>query len=118
MEAESERVRRVVLKNARGHAFFEFGEPMLQEPDRVSCAPLHVLLVAARAQFEDVSMPEGLYPEVGSRMMTRLFTGQDLNDGWITVQEGVYRYAVTQNGGVLVRTVLFEYLGTEVLWSD
>jgi hypothetical protein len=48
------------------------------------------------------------WPEVGSRMMSRMLTGQDMADGWIVVQEGVYRYAVGQNGGMLVRSVLFE----------
>jgi hypothetical protein len=30
------------------------------------------------------------FPEVGSRMMmTRILTGQDIEDGWINVQKGV-----------------------------
>ena len=32
---ETERVERVVVKNARGHAFYEYGEPMLLEPEHV-----------------------------------------------------------------------------------
>jgi hypothetical protein len=59
-----------------------------------------------------------LWPEVGSRMMTRVITGQDLSNGWVIVQEGVYRYAVVQQGGILVRSVLREYLATEVYWDD
>ena len=62
-----ERVDRVVIKNARGHAFFE----------------------------------------------------QDLVDGWVVVQEGVYRYAVSRGeDGLSVRIVISEYLATEVVWSD
>ncbi len=113
---EAERVRRVVLKNARGHAFFEFGEPMLEEPDSINWVPLHTLSDSGRAQFEDVSM-QGSCPEVGSRMMTRIFTGQDMDAGWVIVQQGVYRYAVTQSDGLLVRSVVAEYLGTEVHWN-
>jgi hypothetical protein len=88
---EPERISRVVLKNARGHAYFEYGEPMLDNPSRVWFAPLEGLRLEERAEFEDV---EGghLWPEVGSRMLTRALTGQDL---------------VIQN-----------YLATEVLWDD
>jgi hypothetical protein len=32
---EQDRIDRVVVKNARGHAFYEYGEPMLSEPDHV-----------------------------------------------------------------------------------
>lgn len=114
------RVNRVVVKNARGHAFYEYGEPMLREPDEVRAAPLESLTAAQRDAFENIQ-GDGMiagWPEVGSRMMTRLVTGQDLRDGWVIVQDGVYRYGVAQSGGILVRSVLFEYLATEVRWDD
>ena len=39
-------------------------------------------------------------------------------EAWQEVQEEVYRYAVLpMSGQVLVRTVLYEYLATEVAWS-
>jgi hypothetical protein len=69
-----------------------------------------------RAEFESAGTGPA-WPEVGSRMMTRMVTGQDLRDGWIVVQDGVYRYAVIQEGGMLVKSVLFEYLATEVHWD-
>ena len=50
--------------------------------------------------------------------MTRVMTGQDLCEGWVVVQDSVYRYGVTQSGGILVRSVLFEFLATEVYWSN
>ena len=37
---ESERIERVVLKNARGHAYFELGEPMLCPPRLIRAIPL------------------------------------------------------------------------------
>ena len=41
-----------------------------------------------------------------------------IDDGWQDVQEGVYRYAVIPTAGqVLVRSVAYEYLATEVLWE-
>ena len=113
---EQERVDRILLKNARGHAFFEYGEPMLQPPARIWSAPLETLGDARRAAFEDVS-GGALWPEVGSRMMTRALTGHDLLDGWVAVQTGVYRYAVIREGLMLVRIVIREYLAAEVSWD-
>ena len=34
-----ERIERVVVKNARGHAFFEIGEPMMHKPASVRVIP-------------------------------------------------------------------------------
>ncbi|WP_095448451.1 hypothetical protein [Ochrobactrum quorumnocens] len=114
---EHDRLRRVLIKNARGHAFYELGEPMLGEPSRVWFGPLVVLDETQSEVFENVVWPEGLMPEVGSRLMTRFITGDDLDEGWIIVQEGVYRYAVLQSGGVIVRLVMREYLAAEIIWE-
>lgn len=115
---ETERINRVVVKNARGHVFYEYGEPMLTEPDQVWTMPLELLPVAQRDAFENIHGGEAGWPEVGSRMMTRLMTGQDLRDGWVVVQDGIYRYSVAQPGGILARSVLYDYLATEVCWHD
>jgi len=116
---EQDRIDRVILKNARGHAFFELGEPLTVAPEHVWSVPLVALSTDQRAAFEDISPGQfASWPEVGSRMMTRLCTGQDFEKGWVIVQDGIYRYAVCQTGGVLVRTVLFEYLATEIYWEN
>lgn len=117
---ETERINRVVVKNARGHAFYEYGEPLLTVPDHVWATPLESMTEAERGTFENAKEDGVLagWPEMGSRMMTRVITGQDLFDGWIVVQDGVYRYRVEQSEAMLVRSVLFEYLATEVYWSD
>ncbi len=119
-EPERERVERIVMKNARGHVFYECGEPMLSEPQHVRAVPLAAMPSAAREGFENDGMAGelALWPEVGSRMMTRVLTGQDMRDGWILVQDGVYRFRLQQGSGIVVRSVLFEYLATEVGWSD
>jgi hypothetical protein len=113
---ERERVERVVVKNARGHVYFEYGEPMLEAPAHVWYAPLPLLSEKDRIQFEAVQTGS-LWPEMGSRMMNRVLTGQDLSDGWVIAQDGVYRYAVLQQGRLVVRSVIEEYLATEVLWD-
>ncbi len=62
-------------------------------------------------------MRHTFWPELGSRMMTRILTGQDLSDGWVIVQDGVYRDAVLQQGRLTVRSVIEECLATEVRWD-
>lgn len=118
-EPERERVERIVVKNARGHVFYEYGEPMLGEPTHVSTLPLTAMPTAARKGFENDGIVGELagWPEVGSRMMARVLTGQDMRDGWVIVQDGVYRFRLQQRSGIVVRSVLFEYLATEVHWS-
>ena len=117
---ETERIHRVIVKNARGHVFYEFAEPILTEPDQVRSAPLESLTVAQRNAFESIQGNNSVagWPEVGSPMMARVVTGQDLSDGWIIVQDGTYRYGVVQCGVTLVRSVLYNYLATEVYWND
>jgi len=115
-----ERINRVVVKNARGHAYFEWGEPMLNAPIHVWTTPLESMSSEQRSDFESAGEGPGLavWPEVGSRMMSRLVTGAVLSDGWVIVQSGTYRYSVDASGGLRVRTVLWEYLATEVLWES
>jgi hypothetical protein len=114
------RVNRVVVKNARGHAYFEFGEPMMTEPTHVWACPLESMTSKDREDFEGTVYSGQLspWPEVGSRMMTRVLTGQDMAGPWVIVQQGVYRYSLSQCGGLLVRSVLSEYLATEVYWEQ
>ena len=118
-QPESEPIHRIVLKNARGHAFFEFGEPMLDEPDQVWATPLVSLNKAQHSEFESIGTFGGTaaWAEVGSRTLARQMTGQDRKNGWVVVQPDVYRYAAFQAGTLTVRSVLRNYLATEVFWS-
>lgn len=115
---EEARIYRVVLKNARGHVWYEIGQPVLNEPDNIWAKPFARLTREQRVHFEGLTADSTGWPEVGSRMMTRLITGQDLQNGWVVVQDGVYRYRVEQFGGFLVWSVLHEYLATEVYWEE
>ena len=114
---ELARVHRVIVKNARGHAFYEFGEPVLQEPDRVWATPLPQMTEAGCLDFEAGRSGLAGWPEVGSRMMQRLATGLDLHDGWVVVQPSVYRYRVDHDDGLVIRAILRDYLATEVHWA-
>jgi hypothetical protein len=113
---ERDRIDRVILKNARGHAYFEYGEPMLDAPAHIWSTPLETMNDEDRERFDQVTTRD-LWPEVGSRMLTRVLTGQDLVDGWVVVQDNIYRYSVIQEGSMLVRSVIQEYLATEVFWN-
>lgn len=111
-----DRVRRVVLKNARGHAYHELGEPPLGEPDLVSFVPLIAMHPDDRATFEDGLGGLG-WPEVGSRMTQRVLGGADMVGGWIEVERGRYRYTVEWSFDIVVRTIIWEYLATETRWT-
>jgi hypothetical protein len=116
-EPQAKRIRSVVLKNARGHAFFELSEPMLDEPDICEFLPLELLNDSELGEFEAISSV-ALWPEVGSRMMERILTGADLQDGWIVVQPNTYRYSVAYECGTTVKTVIWNYLATLTHWSN
>ena len=114
-DPEVGRVHRVILKNARGHSFYESGEVTSSPPSRVWCCPLDLLTTDQRDSFERGPSGRG-WPEVGSRMMQRIAEASTLPGGWVAVQAGVYRYAVGW-GPTTVRTVIREYLATEVAWT-
>ena len=114
-EPEIERVHRVILKNARGHLLYELGEAMVASPSQIWCHPIGLVTADERDSFG--RSPLGLaWPEVGSRMMQRVAGLSPLPSGWVEVQSGVYRYAVGE-GPSVVRTVIREYLATEVIWD-
>ncbi len=120
-EPEADRVRRVVLKLARGHMAYEL-YPRLDEPRELVAVPLSSLSEVERTAFEDLSVADtGLWPELGSRAFLRAFGKKpdkfEQGDGWIVVQPGRYRYAVCEAGGPLVRVVVSEYLACQVVWE-
>ena len=71
---DPDKVRRIVVKNARGHAYHEIGEPLLEEPDHVLFVPLQHLTTEQRDGFEaaGASAELAVWPEVGSRMTVHL----------------------------------------------
>ena len=113
---EHDRVSRVIVKLARGHALFELNEPRWEEPDRVQFATLQTLTSDARRIFEELPVSD-IWPEVGSRAMQRIVDDQPGASAWINVQTGLYRYLASVAGGTLVRLVIREYLACEIAWS-
>ena len=115
---EYERINRIVVKNARGHGYFESSDPGFVSgcPSLVWAIPIQNLTADQKDYFFGPESHLCGWPEIGSRAFTRSIKGQDLVDGWVVVQDGVYRYAVED--GIRVRTVLFEHIATEVRWDD
>ena len=115
--ADAERVERVIVKNARGHLLHELGEATPAHPKSVAFFAVTRLSPDQRDAFEYID--EGpLLPEVNSRMLQRVLGIEPLKGGWVEVQPEVYRYAVMQNmDEVTVRTLIREYLATEVVWT-
>lgn len=116
---DTERVRSVIVKNARGHAYHEIGEPLLEAPAHVAFVPLEQMTAEQRGAFESTATGAGLagWPEVGSRMTVHVIDGEAMVGGWILVEPGRYRYSVDWSDGVTVRTVIWEYLATETRWD-
>ena len=114
-QIESERVREVVLKLARGHAAFELNEPQMDHPSQIGFVPLDLMTAEARESFE--TPPQSpIWPEVGSRAMHRLLVSDPGASSWLVVQPGRYRYLTAVGDGVVVRGVVGEYLAYEVTW--
>ena len=115
---EIDRIARVIVKNARGHALFELGLPLLSDPAYVGFSPILVMSDEQKAHSQ--SEPESmLWPEVGSRMMQRMVIGDLQPGGWVEVQPGTYRYAVYQlRNQTLIRMLLRDYLACEVAWDE
>jgi hypothetical protein len=106
-----------VLKLARGHAAYEYGEPQLYDPESVWFSPLHTLSSREIEAFETPPI-EDLFPEIGSRAFVRGIETEwsGMMGGWRVIQEGRYRYLVSHSAGIAVRMVLSEYLACEVIW--
>jgi hypothetical protein len=120
-QPEHDRVRRVVVKLARGHAVYELNEQRLDDPAHVMFVPLHVLSRDALRHFEDPPQPAA-WPELGTRAMQRMVVvtpnNVALGNDWIEVQEGRYRYVAIAEGVLMVRFVIGEYLACEVVWGE
>ncbi|OYU50504.1 MAG: hypothetical protein CFE31_02850 [Rhizobiales bacterium PAR1] len=116
---DPDKVRRVIVKNARGHAYHEIGEPLLEAPSYVAFVPLQQLTPEHRKAFEAVNSSANLavWPEVGSRMTVHLLDGEAMVGGWITVEPGRYRYAIDWSDAITVKSVIWEYLATETRWE-
>lgn len=118
--AEIDRVHRVILKLARGHASYEINEPQIDMPRNIFAIPRPLFSDEERFLFDNPANSSGtiaLWPEVGSRAMQRLLTYAEESYPWIHVQKGRYRYMVDMEDRVTVKIVISEYLYCCVEWD-
>lgn len=65
---DMDRIRRIVVKNARGHVFHELGQLIFGEPEHVAIMPKVAVDDEQLAEFMTVDMGSA-WPEVGSRLL-------------------------------------------------
>lgn len=122
-QPEYGRVNRVVVKNARAHALYDLELPRFDTPDHVVIRPLSGFTETERTAFEMSDQELLPWAEFGTRMFLRQAfathpASSDMRGPWVIVQENVYRYLAMEIGdGTMVRSVIHEYLATEVVWS-
>jgi len=93
IEPDNEKLQAVILKNALSHALLGGSIAFCAENAAVNMCAFDVIPENHREQLFGIS-----------------------ND-WITVQTGIYRYRLLTSGNVMVRSVLYEYLACEVIFS-
>ena len=128
---ESDRIKNVLLKLARGHAAYELSQPCREEPTSVWWRPLVLMTGEQRVHYE-ASQVGGLLGEIGSRQSQRLFVRQVtlaspdgdtkvlrlLVNDWIDVQDNCYRYlAEDGDDAIRIKIVIREYLACEATWA-
>jgi hypothetical protein len=115
---EMDRVRKVILKLARGHIAYELSLPRLEDPVRIECVPLSLM---APDDIEAFLNPKEtpFWPEIGSRAFIRLCRAGTPRpaEHWQIVQADRYQYLVSQSNGDFVRILLSNYLACEARWD-
>ncbi|WP_407299774.1 hypothetical protein ACHQI4_23780 [Raoultella planticola] len=129
---EGERIKRIIIKLAQGHAAYELSLICKNEPSSVWWHPIDLMDKELRDDFESDRFAYVL-SELGSRNSQRILVvdtkmvsqeNKELHipifiNPWIDVQEGRYRYFVDDSSDdIVVRFVIGEYLACEVIWSD
>lgn len=120
---DEERLLRILLKLAKGHAAFEVDYLSFDDTDTDFAYDfIFNLDEETVADFEAIEVSEK-YPEIGSRGML-IFQNVDTGDAvtiaqWNEVQENQYRYQVSQNdkGETVVKLVIFEFLYCKVTFK-
>ena len=112
-----ERILAVIVKNARAHVLAELGRVMPGWPDAMLVKTLPNASLAWIDSFLKIDHTQ-TWPQAGSRLMVRMFTGENMQSGWIIVAPDSYAYTVFENGGVTVRSIIKEYLLTEISWGS
>jgi hypothetical protein len=117
-EPELKRLERIIIKNAKGHSFYENGEPIFDDPDFVYINTLQNMSSEEKSAFWGSTNEIAVWPEVGSRWMQRLIEEPNFDDtGFYVVQPSVYRFRLDFEGPLTIKIVIHEYLAAVVQWD-
>ena len=118
LAVEENRLNNIMYKLASGHVLFKYNNPQYEKPSSINYFFLHSLNKKDRNIFE-AEPPMDIFPEVGSRMMMSIDSLGFPYCSWEIVQEEIYRYLVANIGTlIIVKIVLNEFLGCEVIWDE
>lgn len=111
----SQRMWRVFIKIAQGHARFENSEHELDPPVALKWEFLGAMSDDEVQAFVS-PLPFDLWPEVGSRAMISFLN--EPTSFWTSVQDGNYAYATRFGSERTVRLILRECFAVEVVWAN
>ena len=118
-QIESDRMRNVIVKLAKGHAKYENSQPQFDDPTSIWIKPLSEMTSEeSDIFFAPLNLDKA--PEVGSRALQILVVGSYNNviSQWIDVQDNNYKYSVCAGlGFVIVKILIWEYLAVQVIWN-
>ncbi|MDR2970848.1 MAG: hypothetical protein LBU83_02795 [Bacteroidales bacterium] len=115
LNLETERLRRVFIKLAKGHMRYENGEPIIDEPSYLSYKPLSFMTAQERMFFFALEKVD-IFPEVVSRAMIKMVESNATCFSWENIQPDTYSYAVDTTA-FIVKIVIRNYMSIEVRWS-
>jgi hypothetical protein len=120
---EFHRVEKVICKLARGHLMYETSERRLNSPKSFNFWLFEDMPKEILESFNCVAnVTNEVLPEIGSRYIQRIMVFPQfrlLFLDWVDVQEGQYRYiCYPQGSDFIVRIVIGEFIGFEVIWSE
>ena len=109
--------RRVLVKNARAHIFFETGEPHYDDPYEVWFGPASAWSKRDVANFQSGKGLAQVWCEMGSRWNTRVIEGDEFDEfGFLIVQPDVYRFRI-EEGGRGVSMILRNRFLARIFWK-
>ena len=110
-------IHSVLLKNVKGQVIYEFGTTMLDEPVIINIRPIVSMSLEERESFEKEQDELTFWPEVGSRMMSRIFEDM-MEHRWIIVQSlNIQVFSNSRRRNSRVKSFIHEYLAVEIYWE-
>jgi hypothetical protein len=115
IEKDRKRFNNVIIKLAKGHYKYEYGELIIEMPDAIEIKFIEYMTRDEKHNFFN-SYYQKLFPEIGSRQFIDIIENKCF--GWVKVQENVYEYLIFNNGiNQFVRILIRNFIAIEVKWN-